>query len=69
MIKSNEGIMNLPRGITGSGLAKALFKLGYHVTRQGDSHIRLFTVESDEHHVPNALRIVPLLAVRVISAL
>jgi predicted RNA binding protein YcfA (HicA-like mRNA interferase family) len=33
--------MKLPRDITGNDLAKALVKLGYHVSRQTGSHIRL----------------------------
>lgn len=43
--------MKLPRDITGNELAKALIKLGYHVTRQTGSHIRLSTVENGEHHI------------------
>jgi predicted RNA binding protein YcfA (HicA-like mRNA interferase family) len=43
--------MKLPRDVTGNDLAKALFKLGYHVTRQTGSHIRLSTVENGEHHI------------------
>jgi predicted RNA binding protein YcfA (HicA-like mRNA interferase family) len=43
--------MKLPRDITGNDLAKALSKLGYHVTRQTGSHIRLSTNENGEHHI------------------
>ena len=35
--------MKLPRDITGNDLAKALDTLGYRVTRQTGSHIRLST--------------------------
>jgi predicted RNA binding protein YcfA (HicA-like mRNA interferase family) len=41
--------MKLPRDITGDGLANALVRLGYHVTRQTGSHIRLSTAENGEH--------------------
>ncbi|WP_298434826.1 type II toxin-antitoxin system HicA family toxin [Geobacter sp.] len=43
--------MKLPRDITGNDLAKALRKLGYQVTRQTGSHIRLSTAENGEHHI------------------
>jgi len=43
--------MKLPRDITGNDLAKALGKLGYHVTHQTGSHIRLTTNENGEHHL------------------
>ncbi len=43
--------MKLPRDITGNDLAKALVKLGYHVTRQTGSHVRLSTVENGEYHI------------------
>lgn len=43
--------MKLPRDITGNDLAKALRKLGYHVTRQTGSHLRLSTIEDGEHHI------------------
>jgi predicted RNA binding protein YcfA (HicA-like mRNA interferase family) len=42
--------MKLPRDVTGNDLAKALCKLGYHVTRQTGSHIRLSTKENGEQH-------------------
>jgi predicted RNA binding protein YcfA (HicA-like mRNA interferase family) len=45
--------MKLPRDITGNDLAKALVKLGYHVSRQTGSHIRLSTVENGEHNIPS----------------
>jgi predicted RNA binding protein YcfA (HicA-like mRNA interferase family) len=44
-----------PRDINGAELAKALRKLGYAVTRQTGSHLRVTTHENGEHHevVPN----------------
>ena len=43
--------MRLPRSVSGAELAKALHVLGYRVTRQTGSHIRLTTTERGEHHV------------------
>lgn len=43
--------MRLPRDISGVDLAKALGKLGYSVTRQKGSHMRLTTQQNGEHHV------------------
>lgn len=43
--------MKLPRDISGDELAKGLRKLGYVVTRQTGSHLRLTTSERGEHHV------------------
>lgn len=43
--------MKLPRDLTGNELAKALDVLGYRVTRQTGSHIRLSTPENGEHHL------------------
>jgi len=43
--------MKLSRDITGNDLAKGLRCLGYQVTRQTGSHIRLSTAENGEHHV------------------
>ncbi len=42
--------MRLPRDVSGSRLAAALAVLGYAVTRQTGSHIRLTTVQNGEHH-------------------
>jgi predicted RNA binding protein YcfA (HicA-like mRNA interferase family) len=44
-----------PRDISGADLAKALRKLGYEVTRQSGSHLRITTHHGGEHHevVPN----------------
>ena len=43
--------MRLPRDISGADLAKALAALGYRITRQTGSHIRLTTAAGGEHHV------------------
>lgn len=43
--------MNQPRDITGLDLAKALDVLGYRITRQTGSHIRLTTQQPREHHL------------------
>ncbi|OZB42025.1 MAG: hypothetical protein B7X46_14675 [Thiomonas sp. 15-66-11] len=40
--------MRLPRDLSGSDLVKRLDRLGYHVTRQTGSHMRL---TSTEHHI------------------
>jgi len=41
--------MRLPRDVSGADLARALSKLGYKVTRQTGSHMRLTTAQSGEH--------------------
>jgi predicted RNA binding protein YcfA (HicA-like mRNA interferase family) len=43
--------MRLPRDLTGDELARVLRGLGYQITRQQGSHMRLTTMESGEHHV------------------
>ncbi|HZA40618.1 MAG TPA: type II toxin-antitoxin system HicA family toxin [Actinomycetota bacterium] len=43
--------MRLPRDVSGDDLAKALADLGYRVTRQTGSHLRLTTTEGGEHHI------------------
>ena len=43
--------MRLPRDLSGSDLAQALLRLGYSVTRQTGSHLRLTTHEHGEHHL------------------
>ncbi len=43
--------MRLPRDLSGPALAQALLVLGYRVTRQTGSHLRLTTTEQGEHHV------------------
>lgn len=47
--------MKLPRNLSGHDLVKLLKPLGYIMTRQTGSHIRLTTQENGEHHitVPN----------------
>ena len=47
--------MKTPRDLSGPELAKALRKLGYAVTRQNGSHLRVTTQQGGEHHevVPN----------------
>jgi predicted RNA binding protein YcfA (HicA-like mRNA interferase family) len=43
--------MRIPRDLTGKELIKVLGKLGYEVTRQNGSHIRLTTSQKGTHHV------------------
>jgi len=43
--------LKLPRDVSGLSLAKQLEKLGYIITRQTGSHIRLTTLKNSEHHV------------------
>lgn len=43
--------MRLPRDLTGQDLARALRELGYQVTRQTGSHLRLTTLGHGEHHI------------------
>jgi predicted RNA binding protein YcfA (HicA-like mRNA interferase family) len=43
--------MKLPRDLSGSDLVKALGRLGYRVTRQTGSHIRLSTDLPTPHHL------------------
>ncbi len=43
--------MKLPRDISGLELANKLTVLGYDVTRQNGSHIRLTTLRNGEHHI------------------
>jgi predicted RNA binding protein YcfA (HicA-like mRNA interferase family) len=47
--------MKLPRDVSGEALIKALGKLGYRVTRQAGSHVRLTADTPAQHHiaVPN----------------
>jgi len=47
--------MKLPRDVSASQLIKALRTLGYEVSRQRGSHIRMTTRKDGEHHevVPN----------------
>ena len=43
--------MKLPRDLSGAELAKALSRIGYRVTRQTGSHLRLTTDFPSQHHV------------------
>jgi len=43
--------MRLPRDLSGQDLVRALSTLGYQVTRQTGSHLRLTTLEHGEHHI------------------
>ncbi len=43
--------MKIPRDLSGKELAQALKSLGYQVTRQTGSHLRLTTREQGEHHL------------------
>ncbi len=43
--------MKLPRDLSGADLARALRRLGYQVTRQTGSPMRLTSGERGEHHV------------------
>ncbi|MCX6864823.1 MAG: type II toxin-antitoxin system HicA family toxin [Verrucomicrobia bacterium] len=59
--------MRLPRDVTGDDLAKAMQSLGYEVTRQTGSHMRLTTPRHGEHHVTiprhNPMRVGTLAAI------
>ncbi len=43
--------MKLPRDLSGQDLVKALKKLGYEVSHQTGSHIRLTTQQQGEHNI------------------
>jgi predicted RNA binding protein YcfA (HicA-like mRNA interferase family) len=43
--------MKLPRDLSGADLVKALARVGYRVTRQAGSHVRLTTDTPSQHHV------------------
>ena len=59
--------MKLPRDVSGASLIKALARLGYRVTRQSGSHVRLTCDKPAQHHVtvPNhdTLRVGTLAAI------
>jgi len=59
--------MKLPRDVSGDELAQILSRIGYRITRQTGSHIRLTTEIQGQHHVtiPNhkSLRIGTLSAI------
>lgn len=43
--------MRLPRDVSGDELVRALGRVGYRLSRQSGSHVRLTTEEPREHHV------------------
>jgi predicted RNA binding protein YcfA (HicA-like mRNA interferase family) len=43
--------MKLPRDLSGAELAKALAKVGYRVTRQTGSHMRLSAEQPTQHDI------------------
>lgn len=43
--------MKLPRDVSGARLVKALAALGYRVTRQSGSHLRLTCDAPAQHHI------------------
>jgi predicted RNA binding protein YcfA (HicA-like mRNA interferase family) len=43
--------MKLPRDLSGLELAKRLSSLGYEITRQNGSHMRLSTWQNGGHHI------------------
>ena len=43
--------MKLPRDVSGLDLVKVLKPLGYQVTRQAGSHMRLSTEQNGLHHI------------------
>jgi predicted RNA binding protein YcfA (HicA-like mRNA interferase family) len=43
--------MKLPRNISGQELIKSLQKLGYTISRQKGSHVRLTTASNGVHHI------------------
>ena len=43
--------MKLPRDLSGAELAKALERLGYRITRQTGSHLRLTLDLPIQHHI------------------
>lgn len=59
--------MKLPRDLTGVELSKHLARLGYKITRQTGSHLRLTSDQHGEHHVTvpryNPLRVGTLAAI------
>ena len=43
--------MKLPRDLSGTQLASALSRVGYRITRQTGSHMRLTSEQPSQHHV------------------
>jgi predicted RNA binding protein YcfA (HicA-like mRNA interferase family) len=64
--------MKLPRDLTGAELIRRLGRLGYRVTRQSGSHIRLSCERPEPHHltVPNhdPLKVGTLAAILTMAA-
>ena len=63
--------MKLPRDVSGAQLVKALRVLGYEVTRQRGSHMRVTTQRDGEHHeaIPNHDPLKPGLLSSVLKSL
>lgn len=59
--------MRLPRDVSGVDLARRLGRLGYDITRQTGSHLRLTCADPPQHHVTipahDALRVGTLAAI------
>lgn len=59
--------MKFPRHVSGVDLANGLGRLGYQISHQTGSHMRLTTQRGGEHHLPipayEALRASPLSAI------
>lgn len=59
--------MKLPRSVSGPDMVKALTRIGYEVTRQTGSHIRLTLKQQKQHHITipnhNPIRIGTLAAI------
>lgn len=62
--------MRLPRDVSGAELIKALGLLGYEVSRQRGSHIRVTTKRDGEHHeaIPNHRPIKPGLLLGILKS-
>ncbi len=43
--------MRVPRDLSGADLIKRLNRMGYTVTRQTGSHLRLTSTKCSEHHI------------------
>lgn len=43
--------MKLPRDLSGAALIDALSRVGYRVTRQSGSHVRLTCATDPQHHI------------------
>lgn len=59
--------MRLPRDVSGVDLARLLGRLGYSITRQTGSHLRLTCADPPQHHITipahDALRVGTLAAI------